>query len=250
MEGAAPPPGLLSWAERDYEMAQRDRDVLADRLAKLRSEIAQATGRVDVSAQGLRRSIEKLQEQQEQIQLDDAGAQGRRQGLEEAIKQYTARAADRAASDEAAKQLEKVVAVREEQLKRVQQLFQAGAAPSSEVAAAEAAVAQAQADVAMAKQRAAGETGPNSALDAWNREAMTLSIEESERQGRLKYIRDRLDQYKQVIAHVADLEQLTGDLRTAEARREAARSNLERIRAQVPAATSADKSNSTQPARP
>lgn len=248
-EGTAPAPGILAWAEKDYQMAQRDRDMLADRLAKVRGEIAQATGQVDVSADGLRRSIEKLQEQQEQIQLDEAGAQGRRLGLEEAIKSYTAAAAGRAQSDEVAKQLQTVVRIREEQLKRVQQLLQAGAAQSSEVAAAEAAVAQAQADVATAKQRAAGETGPNSALDAWNREAMNLSIEESERQARLNYIRNRLDQYKQVIAQVADLEQMAGDLRAAEARREAARTNLERVRAQVPGASPANKPDASQPAR-
>ena len=249
-EGTAPAPGILLWAEKEYEMAKSDRDMLADRLAKVRSEIAQATGQVEISADGLRHAIEKLQEQQEQILLDAAGAQGRRQGLEDAIKRYTATAAERAASDEAAKQLEKVVAVRQQQLQRVQQLFQAGATPSTEVAAAEAAVAQAQADVAIAKQRAAGESGPNSALDAWNREAMNLSIEESERRARLKYIQSRLEQYKQVIAQAGDLDQLAADLRAAEARREVARSDLERIRAQAPPAGHAAGSDATRPAHP
>jgi chromosome segregation ATPase len=243
-------PGILLWAEKEYAMAQNDRHQMADQLAKLRSEIANATGQVEVSADGIRHAIEKLQEQQEQLQLDAAGADGRRQGLERAIKEYTATAADRAASDEAVKQLEKVAAVRAQQLERVQQLYKAGAVQSNEVATAEAAVAQAQADVALAKQRAAGGPGPNSALDTWNREAMNLSVEESERRARLKYIQSRLDQYQQVIGHVGELEQLTADLRAAEARREAARLNMERIRAQVPTTNGAAPSGPTESPHP
>ena len=249
-EATAPRPELLAEAEQAYAAAQEERNEAAHRFSQLRSEIARATGLVEVSADGLRHAVEKLQEQQEQLLLDEAGAKGRREGLEEAIKEYTATATDRAASDEAVRQLEKVAAVREQELKRLEQLFKAGAVPTNEVAAGEAAVAQAQADVALAKQRAAGGTGPNSALDAWNREAMNLSIEQTERRARLQYIQSRLDTYKQVISQVSDLEQLAADLQAAEARRDAARSHLERIRALARAASHAGPLDATQPSRP
>lgn len=246
-QNAPAPPSRLAEAEKAYAGAQRQREELADRLAGLREEIANATHQVEVSPDGLRRAIEKLQEQQEQLQLDEAGAQGRRQGLEQAIKEYTESVANRATSDDAVKEYKRLVEIRTEQLQRIQTMYKQGAAPASEVSNAEVAVAQAQADLATAKQRAAGETGPNGALDAWNREAMNLSIEQAERRARLQYIQSRLDKYNQVMPKVLELDQLAAELRNAEERQNRVRLMLDGIGAST---SNTSQENANRPPQP
>lgn len=234
-------------AEASLELAKGEQGAVMDRIAQLRAEIAQATGRVDVSPEGIRAAVEQLQAQQEKLMLDEAGAQGRREGLERAIKEYSAAATERASSDEAVKQLESVAALREAELKRKLQLQKVGAIAQDELSAAEAAVAQARADVAVAKHHAAGDTGPNSALDVWNRELMNLSIEQAERQARLNYIRDRLDKYNKIAASVDNLERVIGELRAIDTRVDAARQKVDELHAEPAEEPSAV---TTQPAQP
>jgi chromosome segregation ATPase len=240
----------LAAAEQAIFHAQGELGAVLDRVARLRAEIAQVTGRVDVSPEGIRAAVGQLQQQQEQLMLDEAGAQGRRQGLEQAIKEYSNAASNRASSDEAVKQLESVLAIRETELKRKLQLQKVGAIAADELGQAEAAVAQARADVADAKHRIAGDVGPNSALDVWNRELMNLSIEQMERRARLDYIRNRLDKYSQVMAAVSDLERTAGEQRAIDARIEASRQRLDILRASEAATEAATPTQpNTHPAQ-
>lgn len=218
-------------AERANAIVEKERNEVMERLMQLQAEIGKVTGRVDVSPEGIRAAVAQLQQQQEQLMLDEAGAQGRRAGLEQAIKEYSSAAVGRAQSDEAVKQLQSVLDIREAELKRKLQLQKVGAIAADEIAQAEAAVAQARADVADAKHRIAGDVGPNSALDVWNRELMNLSIEQAERQARLDYIRSRLDKYGQVTTAVSDLERTAGELRAIDARINASRQRLDLLRA-------------------
>jgi hypothetical protein len=104
----------------------------------------------------------------------------------------------------------------------------------SEVSAAEAAVAESRVALAAAKQHAAGGNGANDALDVWNRQAMDLSIEEMERRQRLQYIANRLDQYRQVFAEEVQRDQLNAEVRFADAQLAQAKTNLEKLKAQLP----------------
>ena len=200
----------------ERELAGKKRDELAEALKALRDAIRANTGRLVATPEGLRRVLDKLQEQHEQLELDEAGARGRREGLEKAIAQLSDRLKQRTQSDAVADELKKVVQVREQQLKRVEEAYKSATVAQAEVDSAEAALAQSKADLAGARQRAIG-SGSAEALDAWNRELLTLSVEEQERQARLEYIKERLQQLAAVQEQVDDLDRFTDGLRSAEA---------------------------------
>lgn len=219
----------LQMAREGYDAALAEQDKAAARLAELRAMIAQESGRIDVSSEGIRSAVQKLEEQQEQLQLEDAGAAGRRRGLEEAVKKYTDLAKTRGDSDPVVAELEKVAALRERQFARMLQLNKAAAVSESDLAAAEVAVAQSRAELAAAKQRAAGGAATNEALEAWNRESMNLSIEALDRQARLEYLNARLAELKRAVGRLAELDQAVHALNAAETEALNAKSHLQQM---------------------
>lgn len=138
--------------------------------------------------------------------LEEAGARGRRRGIEEAVDRYTAMTQKRADDDPVVAELERVISFREQELKRLDQLQKVGAVSPSELNAAETSLANSRVELASAKQRAAGGTSASEALDNWNREAINLSIDEMDRQARLDYIAARLQKLNKVDQDIRDLE--------------------------------------------
>lgn len=180
-----------------------------DEARALQEQITQAVNRIDTVSIGA--AAKKLKEEQEQLRLEAAGAEGRKHGLENAIKEYTEMIQVRADEDPVVKELEKIPAYREQELKRMQQLLKINAVSPNEVNSAEAALASARADLAAAKQRAAGARSIE-ALDDWNRELMNLSIDSTERRARLDYINARLQKVNKVDEDWTDLNEISGEL--------------------------------------
>ena len=194
--------------------AQEEVASIREQVHQRRSAVQQATGRVEVTPDGVRRDMQRLQEQQQQLELDAAGASGRRSGLENAIAQLSKRLSSKAGADPVADELQKLVEVREKGLARVQELYKAASLSAAEVETAEASLAQARADLAAARQRAIGPVSTE-ALDAWNRELLNLSIDQMEHQAKLQFIRDRLERYRGVISSLDELESLQKQLTEA-----------------------------------
>jgi chromosome segregation ATPase len=219
----------LELAKEYYDRARAEQANAANVVADLRAQIAQDSGRIDVSSEGIRAAVQKMEEQEEQLQLEEAGAAGRRQGLEEAVKKYTDLAKARCDSDPVVTELQKVADLRDRELARVEQLRKVAAVSDSDVTNAEMALAQSRADLAAAKQRAAGGAGASEALDGWNREAMNLSIEGLDRQARLKYLTVRLAQLEQAVAKLPRLDQAVHELNRAETEALNARSRWQQM---------------------
>jgi chromosome segregation ATPase len=219
----------LELAKEYYDRARAEQANAANVVADLRAQIAQDSGRIDVSSEGILAAVQKMEEQEEQLQLEEAGAAGRRQGLEEAVKKYTDMAKARGDSDPVVTELEKVANLRERELSRMQQLLKTAAVSESDVGAAAMALAQSRAELAAAKQRAAGGAGASEALDGWNREAMNLSIEGLDRQARLHYLAARLAQLKQAVTKLPRLDQAVHELNRAETATSNARSRLQEM---------------------
>lgn len=216
--------------EDQYERARGEKERALDTVATLRAKIAEDSGRIDASPESIRAEIVKLEEQQEQLQLEEAGAAGRRKGLEEAVKKYTDIAQAQGANDPVVTELTKVVQLREQELERLQAAYKAGTVSAGDFSAAEMALAQSRAELAAAKQKAAGRGGANDALDAWNRESMNLSIDELDRQARLKYLATRLSQLKQVVTKLADLVEAQNEVLHAGGAVMAAKQRLDQAR--------------------
>jgi hypothetical protein len=189
-------------------------------VESLRNLILVAESRIDFDT--IDKAGKGLREQRDQLLLEEAGARGRRRGIEEAIEKYTRMTQRRADADPVVGELEKVISFREQELRRMEQLQKAAAISPSEVNGAETELAKSRVALAEAKQRAAGGPAANDALDAWDRELINLSIEAEDRQARLDYIAARLkmldkltnergalgDQFNSLNPHSADFGRL------------------------------------------
>lgn len=176
-----------------------------ERMSSLREQIAKATDEPGITPELVRQDVGRLVEQREQLEMEAAGANGRRDGLEKAIAQLSHRLEDRVKADPVAKELEKAADAREQQVKLLEENFKRAVVTQADVLAAQAALAQAKAELASARQHAAG-AGSVEALDAWDRELLKLSVDGQERQARLQYITERLKKLAPALEDVADLE--------------------------------------------
>lgn len=212
--------GAAAARERDkaraaVDAAAKDRQQAAASVRELKDQIRSETGLTNVEGNDLRRIASNLQEQRENLQLEEAAAQGRRTGIEKAIDTFTERQEKRANSDEASSELKAAVDSRQAQLDRLREAVRSKTANVAELEAAEAALLYARAELAAARQRAAGPA--TDAIDAWNRELMNLEVAGQERRAKLRYIEERLKVLQPALGDVDRLEQGERELQQNEA---------------------------------
>lgn len=217
--------------QKEIQIAEAQRAQAEDRVQGLRAAIRQQAGLVDVTPEAIRQMIQKLQQQREQLALDAAGARGRKQGLEEAINKISRQVEKRVESDAVVEQLQKVAAVRERQWERVKALNAQGVASAEDMGAAEVAMAEAQAQVATARQHAVGSGGANEALDGWNREMTNVSVEAAEREQRQNYIDSELQKFAQIVDKLDELDRANDQARSADVALEKIRLDAQMLRA-------------------
>ncbi len=190
--------------------ARQERDDTLARLQQLRDAIRNVTGRTDVSADGLRKLVQTLEEQREALELDEAGRSAKR-ALEDALKAAAVGAANSADGDAAIKELQAVVDAREAQLNRLAKLAATGAVTQSEKEAAQADLAQARANLALRQREAALDHGGGE-MAALNHDLVNLTVAEAERLARLEFIKRRLDKLRDATPLLDDLDGLQGRL--------------------------------------
>src|SRR5258708_30101882 len=142
-------------------------------LEELQNRIRQESGLTEATPEGLRQLAERLQQQQEAMEVEEAGAHGRQGALEATIAKYSEQMKKRAASDEVSTELAKVLDARMSQLKRLELLRNQGNVSQAAVDDAQASVAAAQAAGATSPQAASGAAG--GALGVWGRGVGRLS---------------------------------------------------------------------------
>ena len=177
----------------------------AEELKKLRQNVRERTGLIDVTPVAVKAVVSRLQEEREQLLLEAAGGAGRRLGLEEAVKKLSDQLAERVKSNPVVAQLNRVVEARQKQLDRYRELYKSGATAASEVDSAEANLASARAESATAMGQVMNES---EAMDGWNRQVLELSIAERERASRLEYLDKRLGVFASVLDDLDQLETL------------------------------------------
>lgn len=222
----------IKLAEREVEQADAMRQQALAEVRQVRDELRKLTGRADVSPDGIRQAITRLQEQQEQLRLDEAGAEGRRKGLAVAIDRLTAEVKLKAGSDDAAAELERVLSLRQQELKRTQELAQAHSVSQHDVEEAEIAAADARLKLIEVRRQAIGTTNSES-LDAWNRELINLSVAAEERRARLNFIAARLQELSGALPSLDLLERNLAEAQRAERGLQEAESQLRAARQQT-----------------
>lgn len=206
-------------AEQAVAALRDAENAVQDRQAKLRD----GSGRADVSPEAFTAALGKLEDERQRLELELAGMQARMEAVEEELKKAMARADDKAQADPVLPELERSVALREEMLTRLRKLYESGSAPSTQVAAAEAALVDAR--VQLLERRSAGAAKGSEALSPLNRELQNLAIDVRDRQARLDYVKKRLDPLRKGAETIATLAQsidrrdvLRSECREAQAR--------------------------------
>jgi chromosome segregation ATPase len=199
------------WIAKNDPEKEKAQAQAAEKLADLKAAVRKQTGLVDVTPEAVRRLISTLQEQREQLSLDDAGAEGRRNALREAVANLSVQLDQKVQANEVTKAMQAVLDVRRSQLERIKALIKTGAAAQAEADQAEANVAAAVADQASARQKILG-TAAAETLDVWNRELMEVTISREERHARLKYIETRLTALSEALGNLDQIEKLRGGL--------------------------------------
>jgi hypothetical protein len=222
----------LAMRERAFEQARLELDQRHDELMKIQSELHAATGRADVSPEGLQKAASRLDDEMESLMLDEVGSRARADALAKTIADQTNRAKAVATDDDVIKELSAVVQAREAQLQRVQAMYKQAVAAAADVDQAQAALAEAKATMAERRRAMAGGPGGDG-LAAWNRELLNLTIAEKERQARLGYIQARLKMLLEAMPKVEQLQNVREAMKASMMAAERAQMELEHFRMSV-----------------
>jgi hypothetical protein len=240
---------MLGRAQMREERANVEMRQLNSELHDIQSQLREKTGRMDVSPENLESTVESLEKDKEALMLADVAAKARRDAMEEAIAEQTARADKIAAVDATIDALRKGVEAREKQLDYIQQQVKSGVNTQDTVMAAQASLAQAEANLAERRSALSGESG-GSLSSALSRELLDLNIEEKEREAKMEFIEKRLKTLGEALqmADNADLADLMRRRESAGVVEENARHNLQAIQDEIEASRDAAPAAS-QPSR-
>lgn len=198
----------IDQAAKRLAEAQHERKELFDMLSDVRQQVRDQTGLLEVNSEAIHQVIGKLQEQREQLELEGAGAAGRRKGLDEALAELSTKLKARAAAaDPVADELAKVVEARQNQLDRVNNLSAQAVVSKEAVDNAKESLAAARAELAAARQKSASNASAE-VLDVWNRQRLELTISEQERHAKLDYINKRFGAFSKAQSDIDRMEEV------------------------------------------
>lgn len=174
---AAPRDEALRNAMVEVERGRVEVEEWSDRLEQLRTQLRRASGRVDVSPEGIRAAVAGLEQERQRRELQVAASRARHAALKDAIQSATKRAETRLEGDEIARELEKAVEISQQALAYVRKLHESGAgASATDLAAAEMRLAEARVALYTRKEALAGhpEGGPAALVQQMEAEALNL----------------------------------------------------------------------------
>jgi hypothetical protein len=197
--------GVENW-KTQIANHQRMLKEVQDKLVPLRSKMKKDTGRIDLSASGIRAAKDALEIERQTLDLDMAGLKARQEALNEAIADAGKRAKESEQTDPGVQVMRKLVDISVTNLSRVKQLRERQAASESELAKAEDEVALAQAKLA---ERIAGLGASAEALTHWRHALIDATIEQREKLARADAAMKRLAGLIDAEQESKPLEELT-----------------------------------------
>ena len=172
--------------------------------------LRQETGRLEVLPAQMHEAAASLDTQAEALRLAQVGTQARRDAISEQIAVLGNRVADGIAHDDAVVALEKVVQSRQAALDMIAQQHKAGVVSDSDVKAAQAALDEAQAQVALERNRAAAAGGD--IVTPLQRELVEQTITQREQDAQLKYLNNEIDRIRPGVLESSNLEALRHEI--------------------------------------
>jgi chromosome segregation ATPase len=208
--------------------AEQRLQVRTQEVRTLEKALRDASGRVDVSPQNLMNAVQQLDEQHMQLEIEQAAKNARRNALAKALAESKKEIEQRVQDDPVVAEMEKIVEIRNEALKRKRQMAEQGMVSKEELADAEAQIAEARAQLLERRQEAAERAGAD-VMHSWNRELLALSVDENELLARLEQVKQRLDKLRSLVDSVNQLEDLQQRIQHAQDRLREAQARMEEM---------------------
>jgi hypothetical protein len=217
---AQPNEDAVEKAQATYEKSFKN---FKDLQLKLRDK----TGRLDVSPQHIAEAASRLDQERLKLEVEQAAKGARREALASAVADASKRMEEKVKGDRVAAELAKVVELRERVVARARKAAEAGQASSDEVDRAAEALAEARAKLIERQQAAADQAGGD-VLGSWNRELLSLSVDERELVARLEQVQTRLKSMRALVDSMEDLRRMQEELERSRAALADAQQRLKR----------------------
>ena len=200
--------------ERRLAQAQQELVELAARADQLQIErqaLRDALGRPDLDSDAVLMAVQGLHRERGELELELAARRARQEALLAQVAEIGESLEERVADNPVLAELSKVVELRETALKRARQLVDAGTASVEEANQMAEALARARAEFAQQREVAVERAGAGVVHEV-HRELRGLEVEMAEAEGRLRAIRERLDEINgRGLLEIT--ERLEGDIR-------------------------------------
>lgn len=162
-------------------------------LRAVEQELTKQAGRSTLSRESIEITIREMEDRKRAVELDLAAGKAREGALSRQIAEIGAQVEDQLAKSEFAKQLQRVVELREVSLNRMKQLVDSGQANMHDLAEAEQQLAMARAQLAQYREDASENAG-GGMLANLNMQLTQLGIETAENAARLGYVASSLNE--------------------------------------------------------
>jgi hypothetical protein len=179
-------------------------------IASAHDGLRSATGRVENSPAILHQAAAMIDDQIQNLELESVAGKARMDAIEKEIVNSSRRAQDQAANDAAVAEMLKVCVVREQQLKSAEANYKTGMSPQEAVNQATAALAEANAQLAMQKERIVAANGGD-VVDGLSKEMAGLRIAAAERDAKLNILHHRQEQFLTTMELLDRMDKLEED---------------------------------------
>ena len=211
--------------EKAVEEARTGYESAIKKYREMQTRIRERSGRVDVTPERFGDAAAQLDEEKMRLELEQAAKLARREALTAALADASKRMEKSIREDAIVDELQKVVQSREKAIEKVRKLVEQGAIGDDELRQATEALADARVRL-LERQREAAEHAGGDVLSDWNRELMSLTVDERELAARLDQVRDRLKAMRSMLDSMDDLRRMQDDLQRSRADLEEAQQRL------------------------
>lgn len=170
-------------------------DAVLIELQELRAALCRRAGRSDLSREEIVEEMQDLRNGGVELEMDLAAQQARLEALKKHIAAIGQELEQRTQHDPVLTELEKIVALRGQEVQRMKSLVDAAVASDNEVRAVEEDLAMAKVELARYQMEAAERVGAGR-LSHLNEELSMLSIEAVEAEARHRFVAERLKTFE------------------------------------------------------
>ena len=197
----------MASANRQLEMSRGEQARAENRLRDLQNRRRDllAAGQSDLVPEAVMDQIRRLDHERQRMEMDLLGQQARVKALQQQIQVTGERILKESTDDAVIKSLEEKLTEMRKHLDVVQQQFEKGMVPQSEVQKVRIALSDGEIQLAEARRKVA-QAGGGEVLGRLNEELAMLSVAGAETEARLKYLHEQIEKNRQLVGPADEYE--------------------------------------------